>query len=152
MEQFNESSNEPFVSGGTGSYGKGSRGKKLWVIAVTLVVIVAAGVTGAVLLLGGKTANQPAVAISSNVAAVTIEKSGFMPKTIKVKQGQEITWTNNDSLPHHLTADQSMLPNFDTAEPLQTGDTYTYIFDTPGTYHYYDAADPNTFVGTITVE
>ena len=93
-----------------------------------------------------------AISISSTVAEVSVETNGFVPATVKVKKGQEITWTNNEAMPHHLTADQTALPSFDTAESLEQGDSYTYIFDTPGTYHYYDSADPQHYVGTITVE
>jgi plastocyanin len=75
-----------------------------------------------------------------------------VPKSVTVKKGQEVTWTNTDGTPHHLTADQTILSGFDTSEPLDQGDTYTYIFDKAGTYHYYDAADPAHLTGTVTVQ
>jgi len=139
-----------FVSGSNDRYG--GRGKKLLLIAAGVVVLAGAVIAGVVLLKpGGHDTNQQAVAISSTVAQVAVEQSGLVPKTISIKKGQEVTWTNNDATPHHLTADQSILGGFDTAEPLQQGDTYTYIFDHSGTFHYYDATDPTHFVGSVTV-
>jgi plastocyanin len=153
MQSPYESSETPFVSGATGNpYESGK--KKLWLVVAIVAVVIIGAVVAAVVMLrhGNSPVQQPATAISSTVANVTIEPTGYMPKTIKVKQGQEITWSNKDTSPHHITADQTELPGFDTAEALEPGDTYTYIFDKSGTYHYYDPADPKTFVGTVTVE
>jgi plastocyanin len=83
---------------------------------------------------------------------VNISAQGYTPQTITIKQGQQVTFTNSDSNPRQLTADASALPGFSTVEPLDQGDTYTYIFDKKGTFRYYDASDPTTFVGTLIVK
>lgn len=139
----------PYVSNSTSEQ---QHTAKKWLIVVTVLVLLAAGGILAYVLKSHEARPQTAEAISSTVSNVTIQPGGFVPATIKVKKGQEITWTNQDATPHHITADQSDLPDFDTADPLQTGDSYTYIFDKPGTYHYYDVTDPKTYVGTIIVE
>jgi plastocyanin len=151
MEPY-EPSNTPFTSGPMSGYA-GSK-KKLLLVVALVVVLVGAGVLTAIVVgrNGSKGNNGTAVAISSTVATVDIQPGGLIPKTIKIKKGQEVTWTNKDTIPHHLTADPSILSGFDTEEPLQTGDSYTYIFDKAGTFHYYDATNPTQFVGIITVQ
>ncbi|HSX07461.1 MAG TPA: cupredoxin domain-containing protein [Candidatus Saccharimonadales bacterium] len=139
----------PYASNSTNEQ---RRTAKKWFIVVIVLVLLAAGGVAAYVLKSHNTTSQTAEAISTTVSTVTIQQGGFVPATIKVKKGQEITWTNQDSTPHHITADQSDLASFDTADPLQTGDSYTYIFDKTGTYHYYDVTDPKTYVGTIIVE
>lgn len=123
--------------------------KRLVVILAAVLVLLIVGATSFVLLRrdGGKT-----ITISDTVANVSIQASGYVPATIKVAKGQEITWINNDTAPHRITADQDELPAFDTRELLEKGDSYTYVFETPGTYRYYDPADSQGFVGTIVVE
>lgn len=124
--------------------------RKRWLLAIAVVVVAIAAIAG--FLLWNKKDGSKTAAISTTVANATIEQTGYVPSTVTVKKGQEVTWTNKDTSPHRLTADQSMLPGFDTSDSLDAGDSYTYIFDTPGTFHYYDPADPKAFVGTVIVE
>lgn len=121
---------------------------------LTLVIIAAALIVVAIVvgvILGTKDKNKPG-AISNVVAQVSITDGGFVPASISIEKGQEITWINSGSAAHNVTADQSALPYLNTTEQMGSGDTYTYIFDKAGTYHYYDPADPKTFLGTITVK
>lgn len=128
--------------------------KKRLLFAGAVVLLVAIIAVGAVLLHNpsSKEDSASAVAISSTVADVNVSATGYMPQTITVKQGQQVTFTNSDSTPRQLTADATALPGFSTVEPLDQGDTYTYIFDTKGTFKYYDASDPTHFVGTVIVK
>ena len=58
-----------------------------------------------------------------------------------------VQWTNNDIAPHTVTAvDKS----FDSGE-LNTGDTFTYTFTTPGTYQYGCSYHP-WMKGTVIVK
>jgi plastocyanin len=125
--------------------------KRVVTLIITGVIIIAIILVAAVVMARRGTNGKP-VTISDAVAHVTVESGGLTPSTVKVKKGQQIVWTNNDVTPHHLTADQSELPSFDTPEPLEQGDSYAYIFDKVGTYRYYDAADPQRLQGTVTVE
>ena len=84
--------------------------------------------------------------------AANIDTAGINPATIKIKKGQEVTWINKDTREHRLTADAVSLSGFDTVESLASGDSYTFTFDSAGTFHYYDPDDPRTFVGTVIVE
>jgi plastocyanin len=74
---------------------------------------------------------------------------GFSPQTIKVKTGAFVTWTNSDSNPHSLKSDS--LGNFDSEEPLNPSDQFSYPFEQPGVYRYFDPGNPS-YSGTVIVE
>jgi plastocyanin len=148
------SSNTPtVVSGGSGPLSSGGSSKKKFLfMGVAAVLIIAVGaVLFTTLHKPGSGDDGKVVAISNTVANVNVSASGYSPQTITVKQGQQVTFTNSDATSRQLTADPSSLPGFSTVEPLDQGDTYTYIFDQKGTFKYYDATDPTHFVGTVTV-
>ena len=71
----------------------------------------------------------------------------FSESTITISLGDMITWTNQDSAPHSATADNG---EFDSGT-LNNGDTFTFIFNTAGTYTYHCAIH-NGMTATIIVE
>ncbi len=70
-----------------------------------------------------------------NGASVTTTSPGFSPPTITVMIGMNstVTWVNLDSGVHTVTANDK---SFDSGN-LNQGDTFTFTFTQPGTYHYY---------------
>jgi plastocyanin len=88
----------------------------------------------------------------TNEASIEISKEGINPATIRLEAGQSITLNNTDEAPHALTADQDALPGFETSEPLNNGDTYSYTFEKKGTYRIYDPAAPQVLNATVVVE
>lgn len=67
-------------------------------------------------------------------AKVDIANFDYSPKTVTVKTGGTVTWTNTDGANH--TATQSPGGSgFDTGT-LSKGDSKTETFKTPGTYQY----------------
>lgn len=91
-------------------------------------------------------------------ALVSITSSGLSPATITIKAGTQLTWTNNDSKPHQPAADPHPLHNsiagFDSDTILQSGDSLSFKFETPGTYTYHDHLNPlnKHYQGTIIVK
>lgn len=85
---------------------------------------------------------------------VTLTTDGFFPKTINVKAGTEVTWSNQSgsngtvsSDPHPIHTDYS---------PLNLGNfpnegTLSLTFDKPGTYGYHNHLSPAQ-TGTIVVQ
>jgi plastocyanin len=140
----------PIVSSGmSGNLGANSN-KKLWLlVAAAAVIVLIAGVTWAILAHQSQSNTNTAKQTAGPTVSISI--SGMNPATIKIKPGQEVTWTNQDTRQHQLTADQSQLGGFDSIDPLLKGDSYTFTFDNKGTFHYYDPADPKTFNGTVVV-
>jgi plastocyanin len=76
----------------------------------------------------------------------TIEGFAFNPGTIEISAGTTVTWTNNDSAPHTVTAEGGAFQS----GRLNQGDTFSFTFDEPGTYTYYCEFHPN-MSGTVIV-
>jgi plastocyanin len=63
---------------------------------------------------------------------VTINDFAFTPKTLTVKAGTQVTWTNKDQTIHTIVCPQLDL----RSDPLDTDDSFSYTFHTAGTYNY----------------
>ena len=79
---------------------------------------------------------------------VTIDNFSFTPATLTVKAGTTVTWTNQDDIPHGIGATNNAFPK---SKALDTDDSYSFTFTTPGTYQYFCYLHPK-MVGTIVVE
>lgn len=126
--------------------GKGKKKLVYSVIALVAAVLVASGLTWWYFQ------SQAQTALEQDTPTVEITADNYSPNTITVKAGEEVTWTNADDEARVLAADAESLPDFGGDEALQRGDTYTYMFDQAGIYHYYDPADPSKYNGTVVVE
>jgi copper-containing nitrite reductase len=90
--------------------------------------------------------------VLSKKAAVThgvvgMSDMGFLPRTIEINAGEKVTWTNSSQVTHNVVDDpgRAVLP-IDVKLPsgaksfgsgmLQPRQTYSRVFDVPGTYHY----------------
>ena len=76
-----------------------------------------------------------AVHVSIIPGAGTNESSpGYSPSTITVVIGvnNTVSWTNNDIVPHTVTADDGSF----SSGNMNPGDTFAWTFTTPGTYAY----------------
>ena len=94
------------------------------------------------------TAEAPATAAKPKAAtAVAIEGFAFAPKTVEVKVGQKITWTNEDAAPHTVTAKTGA--EFDSGT-LAQGASFSFTPSKAGTIEYFCAIHPS-MVGTIDV-
>lgn len=126
---------------------------KIRVVVIALLVLTA-GVF-VYLLVKGKQNNSIAKSITGQ-AVVTITDQGFSPSTIKVKKGTQVTFTNLDTKLHRVASDpyptHSTLPGFDSVEPLNVNDSYSYIFEKSGTFTYQDYLNPYKIKGTVIVE
>jgi len=80
--------------------------------------------------------------------AVSIDNFTFTPPSLKVKAGTTVTWTNKDDIPHGIAASDNA---FTKSKALDTDDSYSFTFTTPGTYQYFCYIHPH-MVGTIVVE
>ena len=80
-------------------------------------------------------------------AQVSIDNFTFNPHSITVKAGTTVTWTNKDDIPHADRGDRQRVQ----IEALDTDDSYSFTFTTPGTYQYFCSLHPH-MTGTIVVE
>jgi len=117
------------------------RGDTLWVFSLKGTMGQVAGPTPP------KTKSVPATlgaAVSTD--KVTIVNFGFQPANVTITKGTTVTWTNTAAFPHSATSDKKV---WDTGV-LQTGQSGSFTFNTPGTYTYF--CKPHPFmIGQITV-
>lgn len=106
----------------------------------------ATATTLAVAVLPGTAQTAPAVTQAN--ATVSIDNFTFVPQTLTVKAGTTVTWTNRDDIPHGIASENNA---FAKSKALDTGDSYSVMFATPGTYKYFCYVHPH-MTGTIVVE
>ena len=71
--------------------------------------------------------------------AVAIDNFAFSPATLKVKLGQQVTWTNQQQgVTHTVTADGG---TFD--HPMPSGATFSFTFATAGSFAYHCKIHPS---------
>jgi amicyanin len=76
----------------------------------------------------------------------TMQNYTYQPANMQVRVGTTVTWTNQDSVPHSVTFKNGMKDS----GLLTQGQSFSYTFNTPGTYQYYCTVHPY-MVATVTV-
>lgn len=89
---------------------------------------------------------QSGTAPSAGGSAVSIANFSFQPSAITVAVGTTVTWTNNDTAGHTVTADDGSFKS----DRLGTGSTFSQTFATAGTFAYHCSIH-SSMTGTITV-
>jgi plastocyanin len=79
---------------------------------------------------------------------VSMEGIAFQPAEVTVGVGDTVTWTNNDSVGHDVTAD-----SFSSGDPgaMAGGDTFEHTFEEAGTFDYVCTVHPG-MEGSVVVE
>jgi plastocyanin len=86
---------------------------------------------------------------ASQGSSVAIQDMNFSPATLTVKKGTTVTWTNKDSVAHTVTVDSGAGPN---SGNLDSGKTYSYTFDTAGTFNYHCQYHSNMVAKVVVTE
>jgi plastocyanin len=76
-----------------------------------------------------------ATAGGTSAAGATISISGFVfhPESTSIKVGERVTWTNDDPIGHNV----SFKDGSHSATSLSQRQSYSRVFDQPGTYEYF---------------
>lgn len=93
------------------------------------------------------TGTHEKAAVESN--QITYKDFAVVQKTIKVKKGTTVTWTNEDSAKHDVTPEMETA-DFKTSELFGKGESYSVTFNTVGTFAYYCSPHPY-MKGTVEV-
>ena len=64
---------------------------------------------------------------------VGIDNFTFNPKEVRAKAGDTVVWTNNDDIPHTVASPRNSI----RSKPLDTGDSFSFTFTTPGDFNYF---------------
>jgi plastocyanin len=93
-----------------------------------------------------ETTEEPSAAGGGTEVAMKDIK--FNPGTVTVNAGDTVTWVNDDSVGHDVTAD-----GFKSGDPgaMQNGDTFEHTFDTAGKFDYVCTVHPG-MEGSVTVK
>jgi plastocyanin len=71
--------------------------------------------------------------------AIKIDNFSFNPQTTTVTAGTQVTWTNQDDIPHTVVSDDKTTFK---SHALDTDEKFTYTFTKPGTYEYFCSIHP----------
>ena len=82
----------------------------------------------------------------TGMTRMSIQNFAFQSANIQVRTGTTVTWTNQDNVPHSVTFKNGMKDS----GLLSQGQSFSYTFNTPGTYQYYCTVHPY-MVATVTV-
>ncbi len=89
-------------------------------------------------------ADEPATAAVSDAA---ISNFSFSPNPLNITVGDTVKWTNSDSAPHTVTADNGSFGS----NSLSGGGTFSHMFNQSGTFAYHCDIHPS-MKGTVQVE
>lgn len=81
--------------------------------------------------------------------AVTMQSITFEPNSLSVKAGDTVTWTNEESVGHDVTADDG---SFKSGPPggMKQGDSFEHKFDEAGSFSYKCTVHSN-MIGAVEV-
>ncbi len=79
--------------------------------------------------------------------SIQMVANAFTPKSLTVKSGTMVKWTNADTVSHTVTADNGSY----NSGTIQPGQSYSLTFTIPGTYTYYCTLHSG-MTGTIIVQ
>jgi len=91
------------------------------------------GTTTVMIALNHDEAGMTGSPVTGDGSAVSIKDFAFNPGTIEVAVGTTITWTNDDAAPHTVSQSGG---GFESGR-LDPGTTFSFTFDTAGTFDYF---------------
>ena len=112
--------------------------RKNWIFFVAFIVM-------SIGVLSGCTQQQSPLPSTGNT--ITIQNFAFNPSTLTVKVGQNVTWTNEDSVSHIVKEVNGLFES----SSLGNGQSFTYTFTATGTYNYTCTIHPS-MKGKVIVE
>lgn len=86
-------------------------------------------------------------------ALVTIKRFQVTPGVVTILKGNQVTWVNQDFNNYLIESDFTNTPGeiqF-SSPPLGQNESFSYRFDTPGTYTYHDTLNVLNFRGKVVV-
>jgi plastocyanin len=100
--------------------------------------------TGAAATAGVVSSAAASLAKVANTIEVKIDNFAFVPKSVTIKQGETVTWTNRDDIPHVIVSTEKKF----SSPVLDTDQAFSFTFQEPGSYPYCCKIHP-TMTGTV---
>jgi plastocyanin len=117
----------------------------LVLVALAGVMVMVAGCTSSSSPSSGPVTSTASTSTASQ-NPVAIQNYAFSPSALTIQKGANVTWTNYDSVQHHVVSDSSAF----SSPLLNKGDTYTHQFNNTGSFSYICSIHPY-MKGTIVV-
>lgn len=99
--------------------------------------------------------SSEAATASPTVAQVKLTNDGFSPKTVRVKAGQSVVFTNESDTAMWVASDShpshNIYPAFDARKAYRKGEVYSFTFDKVGSWMYHNHLAA-TQTGIVVVE
>lgn len=99
----------------------------------------------------GAASSSPATTAAAGGVEVSITNFAFAPRTVTVKAGTTVTWTNHDGVVHDVRWQSGALP---ASPPLSPGGgggaSWSHTFASPGTFSYICGIHPS-MTGSVVV-
>ncbi len=123
---------------------------------ILIGIVMVAVLIGGWWLLKGKKSSETSTNPSAKAAVtVVMDGSGFHPTDVTIKQGQAVTWQNNDTTAHwpasNIHPTHQIYSEFDPKQGIPPGESWTFTFTKAGIWQWHDHLFPD-ITGTITVE
>jgi plastocyanin len=81
-----------------------------------------------------------AFAAGDSPSGVEVKIDNFsFPQTVTVPAGTQVTWTNQDDIPHTVVSEDRTTFK---SRALDTGEKFSFTFTKPGTYTYFCSIHP----------
>ena len=71
--------------------------------------------------------------------AIKIDNFVFTPDMADIPAGTTVVWTNDDDIPHTVADVKRTFKS----KAMDTGETFSFTFTTPGTYDYFCSLHPH---------
>ena len=126
---------------------------KVVTLSITIMSILTMGLLSNpfdsdITLLNKVSAQEPEEVFIAPGASDPNNDEAFVPPEISISsEGNIVSWTNDDSIEHTVTADDG---SFDSG-PISFGDTFDNTFDSPGEFGYHCSIHP-FMTGVVIVE
>ncbi|WP_213228781.1 cupredoxin family copper-binding protein [Caballeronia sp. NK8] len=93
-------------------------------------------------------AQEPVQQVAMATApTVSIDNFAFNQAAITVPVGTKVTWVNHDDMLHTIADEGKTFKS----DPLDSGESFSHVFDKPGTYKYFCSLHPH-MTGTVVVQ
>jgi plastocyanin len=126
--------------------------RRMLLLLCALVALAAAGCGGGNDNGGTSSGSSSSTAAASSSSgggvAIKMQNIQFDPKDVTVKVGQKVTWTNDDSVDHNVTAQSGA--DF-KSNNFGNGGTFSFTPDKAGTIKYVCTIHPG-MTATLTVQ
>jgi plastocyanin len=93
-------------------------------------------------------AQEPAQQVAAiSAPTISIDNFAFSKQSVTVPVGTKVTWVNHDDMLHTIADEGKSFKS----DPLDNGESFSHVFDKPGTYKYFCSLHPH-MQGTVVVQ